>query len=115
MAWKPSGPFITPLKLLVPTAGKAAGVPTKKYPRDGPVFFASFKTYGGTEAQSNGTIVVVDTATIECFYRPDITAGCRILNTVNGQEYEIMGTPENIEMKSVYLRMKVKSVPKGGA
>lgn len=114
MAWKPSGPFITPLKLLIPTAGKVAGVNTKKYQRDGPVFFASFKTYGGTEVQSNNTIVVVDTATVECFFRPDITAGCRILNTVNNLEYEILGSPENIEMKNLYLRFKVKNT-RGGA
>lgn len=114
MSWKPSSPFITPLKLLVPETTKAAGVNKNKYPKDGPVFFASFKTYGGTEKESNGAIVVEDTATIETRFRPDITANCRIVNTVNGQTYDILGTPENIEMKSLFLRFKVRAV-KGGA
>ena len=114
MAWKPNGPFTTPLKLLVPTKGKAAGVPTKDYPRDGPVFWASFKTFGGTEVESNGTIVVVDTATVQTTFRPDIEAGCRILNPINNQTYDIMGDPENVEMRSQYLQFKVKNV-RGGA
>lgn len=114
MSWKPSSPFVTPLMLLVPTEGKAAGVPTKEYPRDGPVFLASFKTYGGTEAVSNGVIAVTDTATVETTYRPDITAGCRIYNPITKQRYDILGTPENIEMRSRYLRFKVKAI-KGGA
>lgn len=113
MSWKPSSPFVTPLKLLAPVTGKAAGVPTKSFPEDGPVFFASFKTYGGTETENNGVIAVIDTATVETMFRPDITAGCRILNTVNGQKYDILGTPENIEMRQ-YLRFKVQAI-RGGA
>lgn len=114
MSWKPSSPFTTPLKLLVPTSEKAAGVNKKTYPRDGPVFFASFKTYGGTEKESNGVLAVEDTATIETNFRPDITAECRILNPINGQTYDILGSPENIEMRSQYLRFKVRNV-RGGA
>ena len=114
MAWKPSGPFITPLKLLIPTKGKAAGVPTKEYPKEGPVFWACVKSYGGTEVKSNGTIAVVDTAVIETLFRPDITADCRILDPITGLEYDVMGTPENIEMRSQYLRFKVRNA-RGGA
>lgn len=114
MSWKPSSPFTTPLKLLAPSMSKAAGVNKKTFARDGPVIFASFKTYGGTEKETNGAIAVEDTATIETNFRPDITADCGILNTINGQTYEIIGTPENIEMRSRYLRFKVRAV-KGGA
>lgn len=112
--WKPNSPFITPLKLLEPTSSKTAGVNKKTFARDGPVFMASFKTYGGTEKESNGAIVVEDTATIETTFRPDITSGCAVLNPINGQTYEIMGDPENIEMRSRYLRFKVRAI-KGGA
>lgn len=114
MSWKPSAPFITPLKLLSPTTTKTAGVSKKTYARDGPVFFCSFKTYGGTERETNGTIAVEDTATIETTFRPDITADCAVLNTVNGQIYEIIGEPENIEARSRFLRFKVRGL-KGGA
>lgn len=114
MAWKPNSPFITPLKLLTPTEGKAAGTVKKEYPRDGPIIWTSFKTYGGTEVQSNGAVSVVDTATVETTYRPDIKADCRVYNPVTDQTYDILGTPENIEMRSQYLRFKVRAA-KGGA
>lgn len=114
MAWKPSSPFVTPLKLLASTTTKVAGVSKKSFADDGPVILASFKTYGGTEREINGVTVVEDTATVETFFRPDITADSGILNTENGQTYEVIGPPENIEMRSHYLRFKVRAV-KGGA
>ena len=114
MSWKPSSPFVTPLMLLVPTESKAAGVHKKSYPKEGPVFFASFKTYGGTESVSNGVLSVEDTAVVETTFRPDIKANCRIFNPINKQTYDILGTPENIEMRGQYLRFKVKAI-KGGA
>ena len=119
--WKPSGPFITPLILLTPTYDKVQGTPVRKYPKpDGqPVFFASFKTYGGTDlkgstSEKNDLYVVIDTCNIECVFRPDIKADCRIYNPQSGAFYEIINEPENIEMRFQYLKFKARRV-KGGA
>lgn len=114
--YKPSTPFSTPLMLLIPTYADTYGVPTKKYPdiTDGILIFGSFKTYGGTEREVNGIYSVENTATIETWYRPDIQSNCRIGVLDTGEIYDILGNPENINMRNLYLKFKVQQV-KGGA
>lgn len=114
--FKPAVPFSVPLVLLVPTYSEVSGVPTKTFPslEEGTLFFGSFRTYGGTETTVNGIYSIEDTATIECWYRPDIKSNCRIALPDTGAVYEIWGEPENIEMRNQYLRFKVRRY-KGGA
>lgn len=57
-------------------------------------------------------LVIEDTAVIETWFRPDIKSDC-ILEDVNGIRYEILGTPENINMRNQILRFKIRAV-KGG-
>ena len=61
----------------------------------------------------NGVYSVIDTASVTTWYRPDITANCRILRE-DGAIYEIINEPENIEMQNTFLQFKVRRV-KGGA
>lgn len=110
--YKPSTPFTVPMKLLIPTTIKEKGVLTKKYNEAG-LIYGSFRTFGGTESVENGVLSVTDTATIETWYRPDIKSDCAI-ETEDGNRYEIIGTPENINMRNQYMKFKVVSV-KGGA
>ena len=100
------------MELLKPTYKKVSGVETKTFPETGELIFGSFKTYGGTETNVNGLTVVEDTAKVETWYRPDITSGDGV--KVNGAVYEIIGDPENIELRNQYLLFKVRRV-KGGA
>ena len=100
------------MELLKPTYSKVSGVEVKNFPAMGELIFGSFKTYGGTETNVNGLTVVEDTAKIETWYRPDITSECRV--AVHGAVYEIIGDPENIELRNQYLLFKVRRV-KGGA
>lgn len=112
----PQLPYATPLYLLVPTYKLVKGVRKKVYP-EGPgelLFYASFKTYGGTERESNGIYTVEDTANIETWYRPEIKADCRVINALTGAVYEVIGEPENINMENRFLKFKVRRV-KGGA
>ena len=51
---------------------------------------------------------------IETWYRPDVTAKCRIKVMQTGDVYEIIGKPENINMRNQYLKFKVQAV-EGGA
>jgi hypothetical protein len=116
-AYKPSDPFDTPLYLLIPTTTTVKGSTKKVYPKPSSecVIFASFKTYGGTESQSNGVTVVEDTANIETWYRPDIQSDCRIaLGNNPAVVYEVIGEPENINMRNQYLKFKIRRI-KGGA
>ena len=115
-AYKPATPFATPIMLLIPSISTSYGVETKSFPEisSGKLFFGTFRTFGGTERDVNGMYAVEDTAVIETWYDPEITAACRIGLPVNNTVYEIVGTPENIEMRNQYLRFKVKRVT-GGA
>ena len=113
--YKPKSPFCTALKLLIPTYSNAYGVEKVTFPAlaDGILIYGSFKTYGGTERDVNGVYSVENTAIVETWYRPDIKSNCRI-GLPSGEVYDILGEPENIDMRNQYLKFKVMQV-KGGA
>ncbi|MEG2934591.1 MAG: head-tail adaptor protein, partial [Gordonibacter sp.] len=103
----------TSVMLLMPYTKTYNGVISKVWPKQGPRFFCEFKTYGGTEGVVNGVYSVIDTATIKCWYNPRITAGCRIVLDT-GEEYEVVGTPENVGHRRQHMQMRVERVS-GGA
>ena len=109
--FKPNLPFNVPAELLICTEERVKGVLTKTYTKADDIFI-SFKTFGGTESTSNGVSVVENTAVVQTWYRADINANCRLV--ICGLVYEILGTPENINMANQYLQFKVRAV-KGGA
>lgn len=116
MAYRPHTPFNVAMKLLTPTWTTAANSTRKKtYPApddvpDDNVFFCSFRTFGGTEVERNGLTVIENTATVETWFRPDIKADCRVVLLQTGDIYDILGTPENIEMRNQFLKFKVRYV-----
>ena len=114
--FKPSFPYNVPMHVLTPTTTTVKGVSVKKYsePSEDNLIFGSFKTYGGTETQSNGVTVVEDTANVETWYRPDVKSGCRIVLADSGEVYEVLGKPEDIEKRHQFLKFKVRGVA-GGA
>lgn len=112
MSYRPSEPFSTPVELLNVIETKTVkGVDKKIYPDSGELIYCSFKTYGGTETTVNGVLTVIDTANVETWYRPDITAASRI--KLGSKLYEVINTPENIEQRNQFLKFKVRSV-RGG-
>ena len=62
----------TPFSLKVYNTKTVQGVPVKEFADVEGTFLANFKTYGGTERESNGVYFVEDTANVVCWYRPDI-------------------------------------------
>ena len=115
MAYRPSVPFNVPMKLLIPQWTTVNGARKKTYPTpeqtsDDLMFFGSFRTFGGTEVVSNNVYTLENTATIETWFRPDITADCRVILLQTGEIYELLGTPENSEMRNQFLNFKVKKV-----
>lgn len=115
-AYKPFAPFSAALILLEPTESTVSGVLKKTFPavKDGITFHGSFRAFGGTDRTVNGVYSVEDTAEIETWYRPDITSDCRVYVPQTGATYEILGEPENIQLRNQYLKFKVRRV-KGGA
>ena len=114
--FRPSLPFSTALIVLKPTYTKVAGVRSAVLPdlKDGFQIFASFKTYGGTDTTVDGVYSVVDTASVETWFRPDITSDCVIVLPATGAKYQIIGEPENINMRNQFLTFRVERF-KGGA
>ena len=115
-AYKPFAPFSAALILLIPTEATVSGVLTKTFPdpEGGILFHGSFRSFGGTDRTVNGVYSVEDTADVETWYRPDITSNCRIYVPQTGGTYEILGEPENIQLRNQYLKLRVRRV-KGGA
>lgn len=109
--YRPNVPFNVPAFLLVPTYSSVKGVPKKDFVAEESPFFCSFRTFGGTEKTVNDMIVVENTAVVETYYDPRFTAECNI--RVNGLDYEILGTPENINMRNQFLKFKVRAVEGG--
>lgn len=112
----------TPLQLQQPVTATSYGVNIKTYENIKGVVMANFKTFGGTEKNDNGIISVEETAQVVCRYRPDIKSDTRIIllpagfdeNNEPNAVYEILGDPENIEMRNMFLKFKLRRV-KGGA
>ncbi len=115
-SFKPSMPYNVPMYVLTPTTTTVKGVAVKTYPQptEENLIFGSFKTYGGTESESNGIITVLDTANVETWFRPDINAKCRIMLAESKKVYEVIGEPEDIELRHQFLKFKVQAV-RGGA
>lgn len=113
MTWKPSTPFNVPCQVLTTTLTKVNGVNVKVRTL-GRTFLASVRSFGGTETETDGNIVVLDTAIVNCWYSPDIQSGDAILILTDNSEWEILGTPENINMQNQWLSFKIRRI-KGGA
>jgi len=109
--FKPNTPYTVPFKVLTPTIKTVRGVDTKTFTEHEDVFFCSFKSFGGTEKTVNDVLVVEDTAVIETWYTTVIQSNCNI--KIDDKVYEILGTPENINMRYQYLKFKVRAI-KGG-
>lgn len=110
--YRPITPFSVPMKLLIPTTTRVKGTPVKTYPEpeNAPTIYGSFRTFGGTENFENNLYTIIDTATIETWYRPDITSDCRLYICATGDTYHVKGTPENIEMRNQFLQIKVEKI-----
>lgn len=117
MRYRPTAPFNVAMKLLAPTVANVRGARVKGYPTPEDVqgvIFGSFRTFGGTERMANELYTIEDTATVDTWFDPSITADCRIYVCDTGKTYEIIGTPENIDMRNQYCSFKVRAIG-GGA
>ena len=103
----------TPYMRLVVTKTLVNGVTVKTYEPDGIVHFCNFSTYGGTERDVNGLLSVEDTAQVVTWYEPNLKSGDCIRILTTNVDYEIIGEPENIELRKQEMTFKVRRI-KGG-
>ena len=113
--FKPPEQMTTPMRLQkrITKTVKGAEVADYKDAEQDPVIMCIFKSKGGTEAVHNGQYLIVDTATVQTWYRPDIKKGDRLIMEQDGSIWDIKGNPENVEMRNQLLILKVQNV--GGA
>jgi SPP1 family predicted phage head-tail adaptor len=110
MAYKPSAPFNVAMRILKPTTEIVLGAVKKSFtaPKDSELFYGSFRTFGGTENFKDNVYTIINTAVIDTWYRPDITADCQIYICDNEQIYDIVSDPEDIDFRHQYMRFKVQ-------
>lgn len=110
--YKPRETFSTVLELYNPTYSTVKGVTVKSYPTEPTdVINCIFKTYGGTEINTNDVYAIEDTARVETWYRPDITSASRL--KLGSKAYEVIGEPEDILQRHQFIKFKVRAV-RGG-
>lgn len=104
----------TVMRLQQPKIVREFGVTKKIWEDSNLVIRCNFKSYGGTERISNDILSVEDTAQIVCWYHPDIRDECRLVRLSDNAVFEILGEPENIELRNQFLKFKIRRI-KGGA
>lgn len=105
---KISFPFKTVFYILTPTYERVNGVQKKTLTETGK-FYASARSFGGTEKVVDGVYSIEKTQTLQTWYRPDVVSGV-VLKDSAGYLWEILGDPENINMDKRYLQIKIKRV-----
>lgn len=116
--YRPATPFTSPVYILTPTYQIVKGTRKKVYPDpnslgDENLIFGTFRSFGGTDTVVNDVVTVEATGYLETWYRPDITSQCRLYFAQTEDTYEILGDPENIELRNQYMKIRVKRI--GGA
>lgn len=108
--FRPAAPFNVAFVLLIPTEKQTLGatVKTMAAPEENARIFGSFRTFGGTERVQDGVTQLLNTATIDTWFRPDITAECQLRLEETGDVYDVIGEPEDIDRRHQYLRIKVQ-------
>lgn len=110
--YRPKKPFNTQFMILVPTIKNVNGKVVYNYTDTGDIINAAYTTFGGTESIVNDLYTVIDTGTVETWYRPDITSTVRLKRS-DGKVYSVEGEPENIEMRNQFFKIKVRCIGNG--
>lgn len=71
-----------------------------------------FKQKGTAETQANGLTVINEKTTFITWYKADFKASDRLV--INGIEFEVIGEPENVEMRNRYSILTLERIG-GGA
>lgn len=109
----PAFPFDVPMKLLIPTETIVKGVTKKVFPNPTDVvdiFWAGFRTFGGTETNVNDIYTIYNTAEIDTWYDPAFKADCRVYDIETGFTWDIISDPEDIGRRHQFCQFKVRKV-----
>lgn len=103
--------FVTQAVYKKATSQTVSGRTNKTYTESG-IVRGKFKQKGTAEIQANGLTVVNEKTTFTTWYRADYKAADIL--TINGVDFEIVGNPENVEMRNRYSVITLERIS-GGA
>lgn len=104
----PSAILNVPARILHCTYKKVNGVNTEVYEPDEDVLWVGAKSYGGTEKNVNDVYTIIDTMEFTCYYTSNIQSSDRLEILTDGSVWEILNTPENIDMRGAFMKIKCR-------
>lgn len=99
-----------PARIYHATYTRVNGVMNKTYETDDEIFWVAAKSYGGTEEVIDGIYTVIDTVEFTAYYNPNLHSEDRIELVGNGDMFDILNTPENIDMRGAFMRFKGRRI-----
>lgn len=103
--------FVTPAVHKKATSKKVNNRTVKVFTEVGTIR-GKFKQKGTAETNANGLTIINEKTTFTTWYKADIVAADIL--TIGGIDFEIIGKPENVEMRSRYMVLTLERVS-GGA
>ena len=103
--------FVTPAVHKKPTYSEVNGRQVKEFAVVGNLR-GKFKQKGTSEMNANGLIVVNDKTSFITWWKTDFEA--KDIITIGGVDYQVIGTPENVEMRGRYAILNLEKIS-GGA
>ena len=103
--------FITPAVHKKATSQIVNGRTVKAY-TDAGTIRGKFKQKGTAETNANGLTVINEKTTFITWYKADVKAADTL--TIGWVDFEIVGNPENVEMRSRYMVLTLERLG-GGA
>lgn len=100
----------TPIRVQHRVVADVNGADDISYVSEYDINFCNWKSKGGTESIESGGLIIYDTADVTMWYDPNINEKDRVLlNDNESLAYDIENV-ENVEMRNMYLILKVKRV-----
>jgi hypothetical protein len=103
--------FVTPAVHKKAVTELVDGRTVKTYTEAGTIR-GKFKQKGTAETNANGLTVINEKTSFITWYKADLAAADIL--TINGVDFEIIGTPENVEMRNRYAVITLERLD-GGA
>lgn len=104
--------FITPAIHMKVTGTETVNGRIKKTYTEVGIVRGKFKQKGTAETQANGLTVINEKTTFITWYKADFAAADVL--TIGGIDFEIIGNPENVEMRNRYSVLTLERIG-GGA
>lgn len=102
----PSSILNVPARIWNSVEKRVNGVMSREYEPCEDVIWVGAKSYGGTEKNVDGIYTIEDTIEFTMYYNPEMKSSSRLELLGDGSMWEVLNTPENIDMRGAFMRFK---------